>query len=481
MSSSSINTVPIFAGVNFRTWQQQMGDFLHFQRLWRIVSGAATRPVRNTPADLLAQNAWDEVNEQAQGILGLHLSPNLHTHLGATSALSWTALDNAFGQPGIATVYADLQAALHVKISGTQNPQVEMQQLLTLFERLRANGMAISNPIQGMMTLCALSGKWDNIAMVYLQGVNVLANVTFASVRDAIMAEYEQTACPSALAAQRVSAVKRKGKSPQFTEQTQTKKFVPKASGDAPSGDAPKKKRRGGQKGKGKVHAIVSSALIPQSVTHCTQETHYIVPVMAAPTLVPQVPGIIVGGPFRAPVSVPTTIASFNSSGVSYWKAEAPKMAQTFTGFTGKSGPNTYAKAVVKKSTPPPPVVEKEQTQSPAPLLERIQPVASGINITLEDIPTGPSVEERISSPPVEHRETPLRTTEKKKQVRKPKNGKKKQGSSPNTVSDRQELYKAHEKLITTQPNFENQWLKTELHYLLSLSKTTTTPLMIIR
>ena len=145
-----------------------------------------------------------------------------------------------------------------------------MQRLLTLFERLRANSMAISNPIQGMMMLCALPAKWDNIAMVYLQGVNALANMTFATVRDAIMAEYERTACPSALAAQRVSAVKHKGKSPQFREQTQPNKFVPKASGDAPSGDAPKKKRQG----KGKVHAIVSSALIPNLLlTACRKPT----------------------------------------------------------------------------------------------------------------------------------------------------------------------------------------------------------------
>ena len=391
----------------------------------------ATRPVRNTPADLAAQNAWDEGDEQAQGILGLQLSPNLHIHLGATLALSWTALDNAFGQPGVVTIYADLQATLHVKISGGQNPQVEMQRLLTLFERLRANGMAISDPIQGMMTLNALPAKWDNIAMVYLQGVNALANVTFATVRDAIMAEYEWTAHPSALAAQKISAVKRKGKSPQFREQTQTNKFVSKASGDAPSGEAPKKKRRGGQKGKGKVHAIVSSALIPQSVTNRMQESHHVAPVMAAPTPAPHVPGMVVGGPSRAPISVPTTIASFKSSGVSYQKAEPPKTAQTFTGFTGTPSPNTYAKAMVKKSTPPPPVVEKEWTQSPAPLLERIQPVASGSNITLEDILTGPSLEDRPSSPPVERQETPLCTTEKKKRVRKPKKGKKEQNTFP--------------------------------------------------
>ena len=243
MSQNSINAVPIFSGANFRTWAQQMGDYLRFQRLWRITSGTATRPVRNTPTDLAAQNAWDEGDEQAQGILGLRLSSNLRTHLGATSALSWTALNNVFGQPGIGSIYADLQAALHVRILGGQNPQVEMQRLLTLFERLHANGMAISDPIQGMMTLCALPAKWENIAMVYFQGVNALANVIFASVRDAIMAEYEWTARPSALAAQKISVVKHKGRSPQFKEQTQPNKFVPKASGDAPSGDAPKKKR----------------------------------------------------------------------------------------------------------------------------------------------------------------------------------------------------------------------------------------------
>ena len=179
------------------------------------------------------------------------------------------------------------------------------------------------------------------------------------------------------------------------------------------------------------MHAIVSSALIPQSVINHMQETHHVAPTMAVPTPAPYVPGTVVGRPSCAPVSVLITVASFNSSGVSYHKTEPPKMAQTFTGFTGKPGPNTYAKAMVKKSTLPPPVVEKERTQSPAPLLERIQPVTSGSNITLEDLPTGSSLEDRISSPPVKHRETPLCTMEKKKRVRKPKKGKKEQGAPP--------------------------------------------------
>ena len=88
MSSNSLNTVPTFSGANYRTWKQQMEDYLKFLKIWRIVSGAVTRPVGNTPADLVAQNAWDEGDEQAQGVIGLRISPNLRTHLGATSALS---------------------------------------------------------------------------------------------------------------------------------------------------------------------------------------------------------------------------------------------------------------------------------------------------------------------------------------------------------------------------------------------------------
>jgi hypothetical protein len=149
------------------------------------------------------------------------------------------------------------------------------------------------------MLLNALSTKWDGISMIYLQGHSVLANVTFAAVRDAIMAEYEQTSRPSSLAVQKISAVKRKGKSPQFKEQTKSNP-APKASGDAPSGDAPKKKRRGSQKGKGKVHAIVSSALVPPSVSNPMQEIHHVAPIVAAPTLAPRLQ-IVVGGPSCAP------------------------------------------------------------------------------------------------------------------------------------------------------------------------------------
>jgi hypothetical protein len=56
----------------------------------------------------------------------------------------------------------------------------------------------------------------------------------------------------------------------------------------------------------------------------------------------------VVGGPSCAPVSVPSTIASFNSSGISFHKVEPPKSALAYTGLPSKPGPNALNKAMRK-------------------------------------------------------------------------------------------------------------------------------------
>ena len=83
----------------------------------------------------------------------------------------------------------------------------------------------------------------------------MLATTTFLGVRDTIMTKFECSTRPLTLAAHCISAVKRKGKSPTYSEQTQSKSAPPKASGDAPSG-APKKKTRRGGKGKDKAKVM---------------------------------------------------------------------------------------------------------------------------------------------------------------------------------------------------------------------------------
>ena len=184
------------------------------------------------------------------------------------------------------------------------------------------------------------------VTQIYSQASRTLATTTFIGVRDAIMAKFEHSTCPSTIAAHRISAVKCKGKSPTYTEQTSTKSALPKASSDVPLGTPKKKARRGG-KGKAKMHAIVSSALVLQSVTKHLQETHHAVAPVAAPLSVPEMASTWVGGPSHAPVRVPTTIALFKPSGVTCTKTEVPKNAQVFSGFMGQEGPHTMRKPPV--------------------------------------------------------------------------------------------------------------------------------------
>ena len=163
-----------------------------------------------------------------------------------------------FGQPGISGIFADYHVLHAVKISGQQNLQVEIQWMNMIIERLTANGITFSDPVQGMQLLDMLPQKWDNVSMVYLQGKAQLSQVTFVGVWDAIMAEFEWTSHPSTMTNNKISAVKWKGMSPTFTQQTQpysNDKGKSKASGE-PSG-APHKKNRHSGNVRGHPHWLI--------------------------------------------------------------------------------------------------------------------------------------------------------------------------------------------------------------------------------
>src|SRR5277367_1546925 len=355
MSSTSVNAmVPLFDGRDYRLWSEKMSDYLKSQKLWGFAVGRMTRPApaiagAATVAELAAMAAWDDTDEQVYGILALRLSPNFRNHLGTpgaagapmvpnTSAQIWASLRATFGTPGIAATFADFNQVQNIKISGNQNPQVEIERMHTLLERLRANGVILADYVQRMILLGAIPLKWDHVAAMYLQNTPNIAGVTFATVRTAIMAEFERVACPSAHVADKISAVKRKGKSPTFQEQR--KAYAPKAPQDNNRQDRPKRSKRAG-KGKKREHShIVSSALVPPAVTNRLQETHHLqTPAQAVPQMANTT---VVGGPSHVPITAePYTLALYNSRGVTYTKVP-PKSPQWCSGKRGP-GPATYS------------------------------------------------------------------------------------------------------------------------------------------
>jgi hypothetical protein len=206
-----------------------------------------------------------------------------------------------------------------------ENPEIRIQKIWTILECLQANGCNLSPYLEGMLLLKAIPKEWDTVAQIYCNGMQ-MANVTFDGVWNAIMAEFEQTACPAQLAhqADKISAVKCKGASPCFNEQRKNNS-APRPATEAPHVESSSKRtRKGGKWEKARkaraAHNIVSSAFVPVMVLNRMQETHYMeagpstsrveeVVEQPAPT---QAPTTVIGGPSRAPVrsAAPISIAS---------------------------------------------------------------------------------------------------------------------------------------------------------------------------
>ena len=101
------------------------------------------------------------------------------------------------------------------------NPAPEISKMITLIEWLCANHCKFNEFVQAMILLNALPQKWDHIASVYIQETKV-KNFNLVRIREQIIGEWEcSNAGKASVSANKLSAVKCKGKSPQFNNQKQ--------------------------------------------------------------------------------------------------------------------------------------------------------------------------------------------------------------------------------------------------------------------
>jgi gag-polypeptide of LTR copia-type len=322
-------------------------DYLGAQRLLGYALGQHQRPVaanvaQPTQAELTAQADWDEVDLQVKSMISMRLSSNLRTLIGTTSAATWMNLDQCYGVPHFTGIYKDYELAHSIRLTTGENPEIRIQKIWTILERLRANGCNLSPYLEGMLLLNAIPKEWDTVSQMYCNGMR-MANITFDSVQDAIMAEFAWTARPAQLAyqADKISAVKCKGQSPRFNEQRKNNS-APCPATEAPHGESSvKRTRKGGKREKAhrakNAHNIVNSAFVPVTVLNCMQESHYMeagpstscveeVVEQPAPTLV-----TIIGGPSRAPTrsAAPISIASIRPLSITYSKVVTLPMQST--------------------------------------------------------------------------------------------------------------------------------------------------------
>ena len=367
MSSDSFSldkTVPVFDGSNFLEWSAQMKGYLQLKGWGRIVDGTITRPA----AQGADQTAWDNADEMALGCITLKLAHNMRTGMvGATSALTWTALQTTFARSSVSAVYQDFKAAIRMKV-GTSNPAKDITKLFTHLERLKANGVTIPDYVQGMMLLNAIPDDWDHVAAYYVQTTTAIANVSFTAIRTAILAEHDRlggTRQNQSHIADKISAVKRKGQSPRFSNQSRAN-HEPASSEAGPSN--PNKKKRGARgKGKGKQpqsqqgshhHSHLASRLEMSAELNSRPLLERFLELEAQPAFelnralgseAAKLQQQTVNRPSnirQIPLSVTsTTIASFDPAGIKQLKLPVKKSAAAYTGQPSMPGPATLPEA----------------------------------------------------------------------------------------------------------------------------------------
>ena len=167
---------------------------------------------------------------------------------------TWTALSNAFGATGVSRLFGDFKAVTQFHFSGMQHPAAEISRFNTHNQCLGASGVTLSGYILGMLLLEALPSKWDHVAAIYLQGKTAHTDIDYTEVQNAIIAEYDRTGTVGGQQqhAHKISAVKRKGEHPSFSQQ-RSYSNTPKAR-DEGWASSSKKKPKNKSKGKGKAH-----------------------------------------------------------------------------------------------------------------------------------------------------------------------------------------------------------------------------------
>ena len=183
-----------------------------------------------------------------------------------------------------------------------------------------------------MILLSAIPDEWDHVAAYYMQTCTAVANVSFDAIRKAILAEFDRSggSCNDQThVADKITAIKRKGKPPNFSKQKGANNNSPANDEAGPSSS----KRQRDRKGHGKK---------PQGDSH--HHSHFASMAVEGPAAAQwqaaDICPMIALQPSQAGPST-MTIVSFKPQGILYESKPLRQSAQTFTGQTGKLGPST--------------------------------------------------------------------------------------------------------------------------------------------
>ena len=296
MSSSStsfVALVPMFDGVAWTGFSELLQAYLMSVGLWICEETVPTAPAADATDEAKEEyNEWKESNEKVMGIIRLRVTASVAQHIrGKTSAKAmWDELKDRFGKPSVSAIFTEFKAALDVRVPSNQNPMPALQKLFEHYERLEQWKVTLPEFVKSMLMLSKVPSYAHFVAQVMAQGDKV-DELDSRKISTAIVNAWDQHQMQGRGGnrdhsgggnASRVSAVKKKGPAPNFSQQQQRsneqQQHAPQSGHNHGGNDKGKKTRRGtrgGRGGRGSARFAFASlaAALPSNASGATKPT----------------------------------------------------------------------------------------------------------------------------------------------------------------------------------------------------------------
>ncbi|KAF8630176.1 hypothetical protein AX17_005473 [Amanita inopinata Kibby_2008] len=281
-------------GSNYPVWSQTMQAYLKLASLWSNIcteTGNLPTPVwvdNDTSMHYPYNKAVSDNNAKLDTALGsivLKLNPAIKSLVKdiTTPRVLWKFLKECYKTPGLAQIFGDFCQVLGFKLSGNQNPEVEITKLIINLAKLEAQSVAILDLLQVMILLNAIPAKWDNLVSTYLS-TKKQTEMSVSKVKGLLVAEFHHGTTMKGVTpkANQLSGVSHKKKDPNWKGKGDKKEKKEKKEGEGlGKPDSDKKKQCGGRHAP-KVKAkeamepsqVLSFATLTIVTTHATVDPH---------------------------------------------------------------------------------------------------------------------------------------------------------------------------------------------------------------
>lgn len=128
--------------------------------VWRIVDGTKLRPIGTDAATMLLQDAWDDANLQANGIITLYMKENLQVPLSKQTLAVVKLQFSKTGPTGQFTTFRQIMCWQCYDLGDISS---QITQLRTLFSELTALELTLPENLQTMILCAGLPESLDGV------------------------------------------------------------------------------------------------------------------------------------------------------------------------------------------------------------------------------------------------------------------------------------------------------------------------------